>query len=756
MRFLLAFIGGVTAFYAFQYFPYLTVILLLLSLALILRSMERKSFFLLGLIVFGILYVLVRQPHSPYLSRIEAEINGVFSSAGLRTEDGFAQEFKVSSIRDIENFQKRQSMDLNLHKLDIFSDRQFEHGRRCRLKVTIYMPGEKLNPGDFERPYAVLQSVIEEKDLSLLETTRAKINESIKKNFLQDSASLIMAVTTGQREEMSAELKEAFNLTGLAHLLSISGTHFGLFSMLIFAIFRLLIGLLPYSSLERLTVYVSPSQASSILAIPFMLFYLGISGASIPSIRSFVMISLFLFGILISKKGYWLNFLLFAGVILILWEPEVVLDLSFLMSFSAVFFIGLFLRDRIPRAKLKSYPLNSLLITLTATLGVAPFVLYYFHRFSLISPITNLIVTPIVGFILVPVSLLDSLLYLMTGSSFTAPLIGNVSNLSIFLVRSFAGIPFSSVGVPAFPIYIIIFYYACFLMYAVFKKRYILFLPLILVVVYSVYAGTSERHLTVTFLAPSQGDASVIELVDGRTIAVDTGKSGHETVGYLRYHAISELSALVLSHGHEDHIGGIGYLLKRFWVREIWDNGDIFYPGKLPSHIKHRTLKRGDYIKKDGYSIYVFHPYKEFYTSHNNTAVEENNDSLVIRVEGKIGFLFTGDIEEETEEDISHLGKWLKSKVLKVPHHGSVKSIHKGFFDAVSPEIAVITSKRLNQKMQLALSPARLYLTGRDGAIKIEDKPEGLLIKTYTDFNLKKTKGLNEEIKNIKRLFVVW
>jgi competence protein ComEC len=71
-----------------------------------------------------------------------------------------------------------------------------------------------------------------------------------------------------------------------------------------------------------------------------MLAYLGLSGASIPAVRAFIMISLFLLGLVIGRKGFWLNSLLFAAFILVVWEPDVIFSLSFQLSFLAVIFIG--------------------------------------------------------------------------------------------------------------------------------------------------------------------------------------------------------------------------------------------------------------------------------------------------------------------------------------------------------------------------------------------------------------------------------
>ena len=82
----------------------------------------------------------------------------------------------------------------------------------------------------------------------------------------------------------------------------------------------------------------------------------------------------------------------------------------------------------------------------------------------------------------------------------------------------------------------------------------------------------------------------------------------------------------------------------------------------------------------------MLHPYPGFYTINGKEYDEENNDSLVLKIEsnGK-SVLFTGDIEEETKENIRHLGKWLKSDVIKVPHHGSKSSAYEPFFSGQYP-----------------------------------------------------------------------
>lgn len=125
--------------------------------------------------------------------------------------------------------------------------------------------------------------------------------------------------------------------------------------------------------------------------------------------------------------------------------------------------------------------------------------------------------------------------------------------------------------------------------------------------------------------------------------------------------------------------------------------------------------------------------------------------------------LLTGDISEEAEEDISYLGKHLRSTVLKVPHHGSRRSLTEGFLDKVNPQVAVVSAGR--NKMfghphpdTLArLSNLAVYATSKDGAVGITEMADGSMrIKTWQQEMMKEAKTFSEEYENIKKLLRVW
>jgi competence protein ComEC len=457
---------------------------------------------------------------------------------------------------------------------------------------------------------------------------------------------------------------------------------------------------------------------------------------------------------------------------LTVWEPEVIFNLSFQLSFLAVLFIGFSLGnkedekmedEKKDNRRVFRYIKNAVLLTLSASIGTAPLVAYYFHYFSIISPVSNLFIAPLIGFILIPLSVVSSFLFLITGHFMFTPIVSAVSDVSILLVRLLSGIPFADIKIPAFPPIVVLLFYGGFSFYFLFnKKRAFLMIPFIPIIIYLFISVFEKNEVKITFLDVGQGDSSVIELPDKKTMVLDTGKTGRETASFLKYRGKKTVDALIVSHSHPDHTGGLDYILKNFKVKELWYNGKLILPETFAS-IKHRAFNRGDMIEGTKYSIYIFHPYPEFYSMYGNEYAGANNDSLMLKLQGcNASFLFTGDVEEEAEEDILRLGKWLKSDVIKVPHHGGRTSSYEPFFEAVSPDVAVISVGRDNtfghpHKETLdVLRGERIFRTDIDGAIKIGESGKGLEIKTYKDFQFERARSLTEEVKNIKRLFEKW
>jgi competence protein ComEC len=752
---------GAVLFQTFRFFPHVSA--LAAVVAIIFLSLRRK-YVMVALLGVGMLYpALLNKPHvAPSFVESPVRLEGYFRSPAVKHRQGFRQEFNPTA-------------GPAKGSLAVYSKRRFDVGSRYSLALKLSTSRKRLNPGSHPggRIYGVLAGAPasggpDSAPLAAVSRLRDRLHGFMASSFPPETAAFISAVTTGNRAGMDKGLRDAFNRAGLAHVLSISGTHFGFFSILVFGVLRIAISRLPLGMLRWLTSYATPSQAAAVLSFPLVLSYLGISGASIPSIRAFFMISLFLLGVLVGRKGAWLNFLLLAAVVLVVWDPGVLTSLSFQLSFIAVLFIGCGLdttrgqRQDLTEppfgGRLRRYVLRPFIVTLLALLGVTPLVAYHFHYFSLMSPFANFIVTPIVCFLLVPLSLAGSFLYLLTGEFLFEPIVGPLAGIVISLVKSLASLPFASVRVASFPAALLVTFYIGFLLFWKFRKRYFVALAIVPALLYAAVSAMDARALSVTFLDCGRSDATVMELPDKKVIVVDTGYGGSVLRYYLDSRGVDTIDALVLTHRHPDHTGGLPLLIERFDVREIWDNGRLLYPdGLLPAGLEPRALKRGDTVEGSGYSISVLHPYAGFYTVKNNTRVEENNDSLVLGLRGKsASFLLAADMEAEAARDVRHLGGHIRSDVIKLPHHGLRSALDKGFLDAVSPRYAVVAGDRINGDVARALGNARILLTGSDGAVRFKERGGSLTVSRYSDYEILETRSLAQEAKNIQRLFQSW
>ncbi|RMG72426.1 MAG: DNA internalization-related competence protein ComEC/Rec2, partial [Nitrospirae bacterium] len=386
--------------------------------------------------------------------------------------------------------------------------------------------------------------------------------------------------------------------------------------------------------------------------------------------------------------------------------------------------------------------LKLLAVPLVAFLGTLPLTVFYFHKIPLLSVPMNLIITPIVCFILMPLSILSSLMYLITGLWPLTALTEHLARAVLRIVYSISSFPHIVIPVRALPVALIISVYLFLFALSIRKRSLTVFASILIGLSLVFSTGLYEfKKPMVTFLDVGQGDSAVVETSDNKTIVIDTGNTGRETAAYLSYRGINTIDALVLTHADQDHSGGFYRLIDYFRVKELWDNGELRY-SRLPQGIRHRSLLAGTVLKADKSSFQVLHPFRGYYSIKGS---ERNNHSLVMKFSDEpLSVLFTGDAEEDAEKTMLAYKNLLRARLLKVSHHGSHTATTRAFLYALSPEVAVISVGRHNRyghphrDVLIRLAPYRLFRTDLHGSIRIYKKDTNTFsVATYSDMALR-------------------
>lgn len=209
-------------------------------------------------------------------------------------------------------------------------------------------------------------------------------------------------------------------------------------------------------------------------------------------------------------------------------------------------------------------------------------------------------------------------------------------------------------------------------------------------------AAQTAESLNVTFLDVGQGDSSVISTSNGFDILIDAGpvSAGPSVLAFLTNHDIDSVEVIVISHNHEDHLGGLVEVLQSaIRVDTIYYNGNTcttqtclnVWEEMSIRGITPIAVQNGDTFAWDTISAQIINPQ----TSHTG---DENEDSVVMDFTFfDVGVLYTGDIGFSTESNLLNQGLLHSTDILKVAHHGSAYSTSTAFLSAISPTFSVVS-----------------------------------------------------------------
>lgn len=211
------------------------------------------------------------------------------------------------------------------------------------------------------------------------------------------------------------------------------------------------------------------------------------------------------------------------------------------------------------------------------------------------------------------------------------------------------------------------------------------------------YLPIDDGAFSVHFIDVGQGDCTLIKTENGNML-IDAGENGYETtvLNYLEEHGVADLEYFVATHPHSDHIGGAAEVVSGLTVKNVIipklsatnTPSTKTYEKMLlairDSGARVISAKSGAKYSFGDVEFTVLSPFKQ----------DENLNNMSVTLKltyGSHSFMFTGDAEKEVEKQLLDSGYDLRADVYKLAHHGSITSNSVKFFDAVNPEIAVIS-----------------------------------------------------------------
>ena len=255
--------------------------------------------------------------------------------------------------------------------------------------------------------------------------------------------------------------------------------------------------------------------------------------------------------------------------------------------------------------------------------------------------------------------------------------------------------------------------------------------------------GISEAKLRISYIDVGQGDSILIQTPNGKNMLIDAGDNaaGPTVVNYLQHQGIRRLDAVIWTHPHADHIGGADNVLKSFPVGQVYMPN---IPANTESYKELLANMRSQNLKpipaKTGESVDLDPEVNALFLAPNSSHYLDTNDySAVLRLTyGENSFLFAGDAQFTSEQEMLASGYTLKADVLKVGHHGSHSSTSQAFLSRVQPKYAVISVGKNNDyghphpETLVALDKAgtKIYRTDESGTIVAES--DGRNIKFTT------------------------
>ncbi|HUY41288.1 MAG TPA: DNA internalization-related competence protein ComEC/Rec2 [Candidatus Dormibacteraeota bacterium] len=559
----------------------------------------------------------------------------------------------------------------------------------------------------------------------------------------EPAASIVAGELWGERADLPPDVRAEFQETGTVHVLVTAGLHLGVVAAIVCAL---------------LSFFALPRSLACALAIVAVWAFALWSGEQLPATRAAVMVTAALAARAFGRASFSWNALALAALAIAAFRPLSVASPSFALSFSCVGAIFA-CAPAIERAlgthgALPAALREALTLSIATQLGTWPLTAAIFLQFSPYAVGANLAVVPCVGASLVLGALQLALAWLPALAQGAGNLDGWIVAWMLAVTRTLAALPNSAVPMTPAPSWCIAAYDAALLFCAACVRRthatpgVAVLIVAVGLVLWPPHAADARVRITV--IDVGQADAILIETPTHRALLVDAGGrlergpqvdgSVAERVGeltvvpFLLRRGIHRLDAIILTHPHGDHAGGVAPVLRKLRAAELADGGQ-HYTGH--AYLDALATARADGVPivapragdvwrtDDGVALHFIGPSLPFISGGNND-INDNSIAFTLRYRS-FCMLFTGDAGTEAEQRFLREGVDLRCQVLKVGHHGSAYSSSPAFIAAVRPQYAIISVGRHNMFGHPAPSTiatlerfgAHVYRTDENGAVTI-------------------------------------
>jgi competence protein ComEC len=641
---------------------------ILLSLAIFLKQIRAIFLFLIVFLLAQVRFQLFNQPKSNSLDSIfqtkksfVQPIEGRIISEIIKREKNYRFTLEILTINDVSAsgriyfYTKEDSLRYGdiirtVGNLQAFA----EVSNPYSFDFNEFMQYKKIVGSGFAKTAIVIINSRRNPLQSSVISTRRWLRRRIEQRFGKESG-FYKAIIIGEKAEID-ELSSRLSRAGLSHLLAVSGLHVGILAFVFYLALKLL---LRNRNIARIGLIIT------------LVFYAAICNWSPSVTRAMLMISLLLLAKMLQRKVNANNIIAASLFIITILNPNQLFSVGLQLSYMAVFtLINLVPNMRLwhdkkeekRTTKIIKQLFNAIFVIMFSSLilsfVLAPLTLYHFNQFNLNGIVANLLAIPMMTFML-PLALVCIFLPGGIATIYVAALrfcfliFDKWSLAAANLPMHFTFIRFSIIQFFIAVVLIIIFPF--FLQKK--KYQYLLVIIFILNVAYS-FIVFSSNNLLITFFDCGLGDMMLLETADKERMMIDSGppefSQGHiaqSAQSYFQKKGISTIDWLIITHAHNDHYGGLEWILKELKVKQLVVTDDFqkrsiwhYFKPLLSENTSVFTIRDTLTLPLKNISCKVLHPDSSFY--HTNI----NNMSIVVKITYQdLNIIVTGDLEEEGE-----------------------------------------------------------------------------------------------------------